>query len=219
MATPELAGSAAPAVYPVALLVAGRPCLVVGGGPVAAEKAAGLLACGALVHVIAAEAGPELRAIAGLAGLTIDRRPYRPGEAASFRLVVAATGDPAANRVIYEDAEAAGIWVNSADDPEHCSVFLPAVLRRGPLTVAISTGGASPAFASWLRRRFEAEIGPEYEVLLSLLTETRAMMKATGRAPGALDWQKALDSDMLELIRSGQISQAKERLQACLSSS
>lgn len=208
---------AAPApVYPVGLLVAGRPCLVVGGGALAAEKAAGLLACGALVHVIAPRIGDEVRA---LVGATFDERPYHPGDASAFRLVVAATGDAAENGVVYEDADAAGTWVNSADDPEHCSVLLPAVVRRGPLTVAISTGGASPAFASWLRRRLEREIGPEYEVLLSLLAETRAMMKESGRSPGALDWQKALDSDMLELIRSGQISQAKERLQACLSSS
>jgi siroheme synthase-like protein len=209
-------GDAADPVYPVSLRLAGRPCLVVGGGPVAAEKAAGLLAAGAAVHVIATEVGPEIR---GLAGLTIDKRPYRPGDAAPFRLVVAATGDPALNAAVYGDAEAAGVWVNSADDPDHCSFFLPAVVRRGALTLAVSTGGASPAMAAWLRRRLEEEIGPEYEVLLSLLAETRAMMKESGRPPGGLDWQKALDSDMLELIRSGQISQARERLQACLSSS
>ncbi len=217
MATAERAEPAPPAppVYPVALIVAGRRCLVIGGGPVAAEKAAGLLAAGAEVHVLAPDAGPEMRA---LAGVTVEARDYRPGDAAGFRLVVAATGDPAVNRVVYEDADGAGVWVNSADDPGHCSVFLPAIVRRGLLTIAISTSGASPAFASWLRRRLELEIGPEYEVLLSLLSETRAMMKESGRVPGALDWQKALDSDMLELIRSGQISQARERLQACLSS-
>jgi precorrin-2 dehydrogenase/sirohydrochlorin ferrochelatase len=189
---------------------------VVGGGALAAEKAAGLLACGALVHVLADDVGPEVRA---LAGVTWTQRAYQPGDTAQFRLVVAATGDPASNRVVYEDAEAAGVWINSADDPAHCSVLLPAVLRRGPLVVAVSTGGASPALASWLRAKLENEIGPEYEVLVSLLSESRAMMKQAGRSLGTVDWHKALDSDMLELIRSGQISQARERLQACLSSS
>jgi precorrin-2 dehydrogenase/sirohydrochlorin ferrochelatase len=198
------------------LVVAGRRCLVVGGGKVAAEKAAGLLACGATVHVIATVVGPEVRA---QPGLTWDERAYQAGDVAGYRLAVAATGQPAVNRAVYEDGEAAGVWVNSADDPASCSFLLPAVLRRGPLAVAVSTGGASPALASWLRARLEDEIGPEYEVFLSLLSEERAKMKEAGRPATSVDWRKALDSDMLELIRSGQISLARERLQACLSSS
>jgi precorrin-2 dehydrogenase/sirohydrochlorin ferrochelatase len=188
---------------------------VVGGGRVAARKAAGVAACGADVRVVALAAGPEVRAL----GVPIEERAYRRGDVSGFWLVVAATGDRATNRAVFEDGEAAGVWVNSADDPASCSVVLPAVMRRGPITVAVSTGGRSPALASWLRSRIEGELGPEYEVLADLLAEAREQLQAAGRPTEEADWRTALDSDMLDLIRAGQIARAKERLQACLSSS
>jgi precorrin-2 dehydrogenase/sirohydrochlorin ferrochelatase len=202
-------------LYPVNLVVAGRRCLVVGGGRVAARKASGLLACGAVVHVIAPEVGDEMRAL----DVTLEERPYQRGDIVGYRYAVAATDDPEVNRAVFEDGEAAGVWVNSADDPANCSATLPAVARRGPLTVAIATGGQSPALATWLRRRFEEELGPEYDVLLSLLVEARRAMQAEGRSTEEADWQKALDSGMLEAIRDGRVAEARERLQACLSSS
>jgi precorrin-2 dehydrogenase/sirohydrochlorin ferrochelatase len=202
--------------YPVNLVVDGQPCLVVGGGPIAARKAAGLQRCGARVHVVAPLVGEEVRA---LDGVTWEERPYQDGDVLAYRLVMAATDDPGVNARVYEDATAAGTWVNSADDPAHCSFTLPSVSRRGSLTVAISTGGHSPALAVWLRRHVDEEMGPEYETLLALLSEERARVRAGGASTEALDWQKALDSDMLALIRAGQVQQARERLQACLSSS
>ena len=203
--------------YPVTLLVEGRPCLVVGGGRVAARKAVGLLDAGAGVHMVAPRVGPEAEVLAG-SGLTIERRPYRSPEAASYRLVVTATGDPEVDGAVFRDAEAAGVWVNAADDPVSCSFHLPAVARRGPVSVAVSTGGASPALASWLRDRLETELGagPDMEVLAELLSEARADLKATGRSTEAANWRGALNSDMLGLIRTGQIDQARERLRACL---
>ena len=203
-------------LYPVNLVLDGRPCLVVGGGAVAARKVAGLLACGASVHVVAAQVGPEMSAVSGV---SIEQRPYRPGEVEKYRFVVAATDDPAVNRAIYEDGERAGVWVNSADDPDSCSVTLPAVVRRGPVMVTVSTGGRSPALASWLKAKVDAELGPEYEVLAELLASERAALQAGGRSTEDVDWKRALDSDMLHLIRTGQIERARERLQACLSSS
>jgi precorrin-2 dehydrogenase/sirohydrochlorin ferrochelatase len=202
-------------LYPVNLVVAGRRCLVVGGGRVAARKAAGLLACGAVVHVVAPEVGDEVHAL----DVTVEERPYERGEVGGYRYVVAATDDPSVNRAVFEDGEAAGVWVNSADDPANCSATLPAVVRRGPITVAVATGGHSPALATWLRRRFEQELGPEYDVLLDLLVEARTAMQAEGRSTEDADWQKALDSGMLEAIRDGRVAEARERLQACLSSS
>jgi siroheme synthase-like protein len=203
------------ASYPVHLIVEGRKCLVVGGGAVAARKIDGLLACGAEVHVIAPEISDAVRALP----VTIDQRPYAPGDVAGYRLVVSATDDPAVNQAVYADGEAAGVWVNGADDPAHCSFILPSVLRRGDLVVTIGTSGRSPALARWLRDRLGEEIGPEYQVLVDLLSEARDSVKAGGRATDAVDWQRALDSDMLELIRNGQVAAARERLQACLSSS
>jgi siroheme synthase-like protein len=203
-------------LYPVNLLVATRRCLVVGGGPVAARKAEGLVACDAVVHVVATAVGAQVRT---LAGVTWDERPYRSGDVAGYRLVVTATGVPAVDASVAADAEAAGIWVNSADDPAHCSFTLPAVVRRGPVVLTVSTGGHSPALAVWLKERLADLVGPEYEVLAGLLSEERDAVRAQGRSTEGVDWRSALDSDMLDLIRSGHVQQAKERLQACLSSS
>ena len=188
------------ALFPVGLIVEGRPVLVVGDGPVADAKARQLSDCGARVERVAAA-------------------EYQPGGVAGYRLVFVATRDAAVSAAVHDDAEAAGIWVNSADDPANCTFVLPAVARRGPVTVAVSTGGHSPALASWLRRRFEAELGPEYDILVDLLAAERAALRAEGRSTEGLDWQSALDSGMLELIRAGQVQEARERLQACLSSS
>ncbi len=203
-------------LYPVSLVLAGRRCLVVGGGPVAARKAEGLLRAGALVHVVAVRVGPEVRR---MEGLSWEERPWRGGELAGYRLVMAATDDHALNQSIYAEGEEVGAWVNCADDPISCSFLLPSVVRRGPITVAVSTGGHSPALAAWLRRRLAEELGPEYEVLVGLLSAERDALKAAGRPTEGPDWQRALSSDMLELIRAGYVEQARELLRACLSSS
>jgi precorrin-2 dehydrogenase/sirohydrochlorin ferrochelatase len=199
----------------VNLVVEGRPCLVVGGGAVAARKVEGLLACGAHVHVVAERVGEEIRALP----VTWEERSYTPGEVAGYRLAIAATDVPGVNAAVFEDGEAAGVWVNGADDPDHCSFTLPAVIRRGPLMVTVSTGGRSPALASWLKERLASQLGPEYEALLDLLADEREAVRAAGRSSEGLDWHKALDSDMLELIKNGHLADARERLQACLSSS
>ena len=203
-------------LFPVNLVVAGRRCLVVGGGRVAARKAEGLAACGAEVHVVGIRVGPEVRAVAGV---TWEERPYERGEVARYRLGVTATGVAGVDAAVFADGEAAGVWVNSADDPANCSFTLPAVVRRGPVVLTVSTGGHSPALAVWMKERLGGEIGPEYEVLAALLSEERDAVRAAGRSTEDIDWRKALDSDMLDLIRSGDVKQAKERLQACLSSS
>jgi siroheme synthase-like protein len=155
--------------YPVLLDLRGRPCLVVGGGRVALGKVRGLLAVDATVTVVAPDVFDELAQL----DVTVVRRPYEAGDLAGVRLAVAATDDPAVNHRVFLDGEAAGVWVNSADDPENCAFTLPAIARQGPITVAVSTGGHSPALASWLRDRLADEVGPEYEVLLQLLTERR----------------------------------------------
>ncbi len=111
------------------------------------------------------------------------------------------------------------MWVNAADDPQRCSVTLPARVRRGSLLVTISTEGRSPALATWLRRRLEDEIGPEVEVLLEVLADERDRIRAAGGSTEGLDWQGALRSGMLDEIRAGRIDAAKELLKACLSSS
>lgn len=203
-------------LYPVNLVVRDQPVLVVGGGRVAAGKVRGLVAGEARVTVVAPEVDDG---IVRHAGVTVVRRPYRAGDLDGQRLVITATGDAAVDAAVSADAQAAGIWVNSADDPDHCTFTLPAVARRGHITVAVSTAGHSPALASWMRRRLEAELGPEYDILLEMLAGARTAVKESGRTTESLDWHSALESGMLDLIRAGQVQEARERLEACLSSS
>ncbi|MCY3862683.1 MAG: bifunctional precorrin-2 dehydrogenase/sirohydrochlorin ferrochelatase [bacterium] len=196
-------------LFPVNLRVRGHRCLVVGGGRVALNKADGLLEAGALVDVIAPDVIPELEA---RPGVNLHRRAYRSGDVNGYRLVVAATGRAEVNAEVYRDGETAGVWVNSADDPDNCSFTLPSRLRRGPLMVTCSTGGHSPALSRWLRQRLEDEIGPEYETLLCLLSEARERIRTAGVHTEDRAWQDVLDSGMLELIRSGETGQAKEMI-------
>jgi siroheme synthase-like protein len=205
-----------PPLYPVNLVVAGRRCLVVGGGRVALQKATELAGCEAVVDVVAPRAEP---ALAELPGVTVHERAYEPGEAAGYRLVITATDDPDVNRQVRDDADAAGVWVNSADDVENCTFTLPARVRQGPILVTFATGGRSPALARWMRRRYADELGPDHLALLQLLEEERDRLQQAGIPTERLDWQRALDSGMLELVREGHLAEAKERLQACLSSS
>ena len=199
-------------LYPVNLLLTGRRVLVVGGGRVAAEKVRGLLAAGAVVHVVAASVSDDVRSL----DVTWEERPYGPGDLAGHRLVVACTDDPAANQTVFDDAEAAGVWVNAADDPERCSYTLPARLDRGRVLVTVSTGGHSPALASWLRDRLGADLGDEVDTLAGLLAEARSELLAEGRPTQGADWRGALDSGMLDLVRAGRLDEARELLRATL---
>jgi siroheme synthase-like protein len=204
--------------YPVNLVVAGRRCVVVGAGRVAARKIEALLAAGAVVEVVAPDAGAEVARLAKEGRITFTQRAFDSTDLDGAWLATAATGDVAVDRSVFRAGEERGIWVNSADDPDNCSFTLMSVIRRGDLVVTIGTNGRSPALATWLRRRFEAELGPEYATLLDILSEAREELRAVGRSTEEADWQQALDSGMLEKIRAGRIEEAKELLRACLSS-
>lgn len=203
--------------YPVNLVLTGRRCLVVGAGGVARRKITDLLDAGADLVVVAPVVHPEVEALADR--LQLERRVYQPADLDGVRLVVAATDDPAVNAAVFDDAERRGVWCNSADDPANCSFTLPARLRRGDLLVTVATGGRSPAVAAWLRTRLAAELGPEYATLVEVVAEVRDELRARGVPTEGLDWNRGLDSGMLEAVREGNLAEAKERLQACLSSS
>jgi siroheme synthase-like protein len=205
--------------YPVNLLVAGRRCVVVGAGRIAARKIAALLDAGAVVHVVAPELGPEVRDWQASKAVTVDERPFVPTDLDRAWLATSATPDPAVNQAVYDAAEARRIFVNAADDPERCSFTLMSVVRQGDLVVTIGTGGRSPALATYLKDHVASEMGPEWGVLLDLLSEERERLRAGGTSSETLDWRRALDSGMLDLIRTGRVAQAKELLRACLSSS
>lgn len=155
--------------YMACLDLTGRSCLVVGGGRVGLEKARGLLECGARVTVVAPEAEPELL------DLPVERvaRRYAPSDVEGRWLVVAATPDREVNRRVKEDADRHGIFCNVADDPELCSLILPAVHRVDPIAVAVSTGGASPALAQRLRAEIATVVGPEHAALARRLRALR----------------------------------------------
>ena len=175
-------------IYPVGLVVAGKRCLVVGGGHVAGRKVRSLLTCKANVTMVAPEAHEALGllssdgTIAAIEDnpLDVQLRPYEPGEAGDYMLAVTATGVPEVDRLVAEDARKAGVWVNSADDPANCTFLLPAVHRRGQVTITVSTSGSSPALATWLRGRIAEALGPGIEELASLLEEGQSASARSG---------------------------------------
>ncbi|HMK12654.1 MAG TPA: uroporphyrinogen-III C-methyltransferase [Acidimicrobiales bacterium] len=187
-------------LYPVMLNVAGRDCLVVGGGRVALRKVEGLVSAGAHVTVVAPEVDASIDELAA----RVERRAYERGDAARFRLVITTTDDPAVNAAVFDDAEAAGVWVNSADDVEHCSFTLPAVHRDGAVTVAVSTDGQSPAFAAWLRDRVRDTMPVGLGAVVDALATERRDLHARGKTSEGRDWRARID-DLVDSARAGTV--------------
>ena len=219
MSTPVEPGRPGLVGYPANLLVRGRRCVVVGGGRIAARKIDALLEAGAVVHVVAPELVEELRAARDEGRITVAERPFEATDLDGAWLATAATSTAAVNRAVFEAGEARRVWVNAADDPSNCSFTLMSVVRQGDLVVTVGTGGRSPALATYLKDHVAQEMGPEWAALLELLSEAREELRAGGTSSETVDWRRALDSGMLELIRGGRTAEAKELLQACLSSS
>ena len=201
------------APYPVFLDLVGRRALVVGAGPVAARKVAGLLRAGAHVTVVAPDAVSE---IAEDPDVRWHERPYRRGEVASYSIAITATSDPAVNRQVARDGNAANVWVNSADDPENCGFILPSVVQRGDLQVAVSTNGRSPAMAQWARRRLEVLFTDTHRDALDVLAEVRAEVQAACGTSEVDGWTDAVDDRFFELVASGDRPAARTHLRRAL---
>jgi siroheme synthase-like protein len=184
------------------LRLAAKRVLVVGAGPVAARKVEGLLAAGAVVTVVAPDVVPELGERAHRGEVVVMRRRYAPTDLDGCWLAVVATDDEATQRDVFADGEARGIWVNAADDPDHCSYILPAVVRRGPVVVAVSTGGASPALAQMLRDRMAGVLPAHLEGVADELARRRREVLAAGGSTESTDWkplvQQLLDNPPAE---------------------
>jgi siroheme synthase-like protein len=165
--------------YIACLRVAGRRCLVVGGGAVGLEKVEGLLVCSAAVSLVCPEAQSELAALAAEGSIQWTRREYEPDDLQGAFLVIAASGDSEVNIAVHEDAEARAMLVNVVDVPPLCNFILPAIVRSGPLAIAISTAGASPALAKRMKREIAELFGEEYARLAVLLNDARGWAKAT----------------------------------------
>ncbi|MFH1842183.1 MAG: bifunctional precorrin-2 dehydrogenase/sirohydrochlorin ferrochelatase [bacterium] len=175
--------STKPPTYPVNLCLDTTPVLVVGAGEVALRKVRGLLAAGARVTVVAPEVHPELVALARDKQIELQRRPYPTGLAMEYRLVFAATGDEKVDWLVSYDAATVGIFVNVADVPEQCSFYLPAVVRRGHLQLAVSSDGGAPFAARRLRKRLEAQFGESYRQWLDSAAVFRAAVLESGLSP------------------------------------
>jgi len=165
-------------LFPMFLKLAGRKCLLVGGGPVAEGKVEGLLSCQAAVVLVAPEVTEKIARWHDQGRLTWHARQFQPSDLEGAFLVIAATGVDAVNEQVFREAEARGILCNAVDEPERCHFYYPAIVRRGPLQIAISTGGLSPALASRLRAELEAQFGPEYERWLQKLGAMRRALFA-----------------------------------------
>jgi siroheme synthase-like protein len=214
--------------YIACLRLKGRRCLVVGGGDVGLEKVEGLLACDADVTLIAPVAHPELEALAAEGSIHWEKRAYAgAADLGGAFLVIAATDDSEVNIGVYDDAERRAMLVNVVDVPPLCSFILPAIVRSGPLAIAISTAGASPALAKRMKREVSELFGEEYARLAVMLNDARGWAKDT--LPTYQDRKEFFegivngDPDPVELIRDGReaevlalIEAAKERAAAAL---
>ncbi|MCE9621499.1 MAG: bifunctional precorrin-2 dehydrogenase/sirohydrochlorin ferrochelatase [Actinomycetia bacterium] len=195
--------------YPVNLVLAGAPVLVVGGGPIALRKVEGLLESGAKVTVIAPRVEDGL---ARRDDINWRRRRYRFGDAAAYRLVISATGVRKVDEKIYRDAVDAGVPINVADVPHLCTFTLPAILRRGDVQLAVSTNGRSPALASWLRDQLAESLPDAIGEALDVVADVRAELKAAGQSTEILGWHDAFDAGFVQLVANGEHAAARNLL-------
>jgi precorrin-2 dehydrogenase/sirohydrochlorin ferrochelatase len=207
--------------YPITLVdLANTSCAVIGGGEVATRKVAALREAGAHPIVISPVLCEALRCQVQSGEVDAIEREYRSGDLDGMGLVIAATDDPVTNEAIWREARNAGCLVNVVDDPARCNFFLPATVRRGALTLSISTNGNSPALARRIRQDLEYQYDAAYGPYLALLGELRPlvqeMLANSGRRK--MLWEALLDSDILELLRSGAAEAARQRAQEIVES-
>jgi precorrin-2 dehydrogenase len=204
--------------YIACLRLVGRRCVVVGGGSVGLEKVEGLLACGGDVTLIAPDAGPELREYASESSIRWEQRAYAGAtDLEGVFIVIAATDDTDTNISVYNDAERRAMLVNVVDVPPLCNFILPAIVRTGPLAIAISTAGASPALAKRMKREIEGQFGEPYARLAVMLNEARGWAKGT--LPTYQDRKEFFEGivggepDPVELLRHGDEEAVRELIE------
>jgi precorrin-2 dehydrogenase/sirohydrochlorin ferrochelatase len=205
--------------YIACLKLTGRRCVVVGGGEIGLEKVEGLLACDGEVTLIAPDAVPALAELADEGSIRWEQRAYAgPADLEGVFMTIAATSDTDVNIAVYDDAERRAMLVNVVDVPPLCNFILPAIVRTGPLAIAISTAGASPALAKRIKRQVAEEFGEPYARLAVLLNEVRGWAKAT--LPTYQDRKEFFegivngDPDPIELLRRGEEPAARALIEA-----
>jgi siroheme synthase-like protein len=198
--------------YPVYLEMREQPCVVIGGGKIAEGKVDGLLAAKANVTVIAPELTPHLRELAEYYRITYIPRTYQPGDLTGAFLVICATDQAEINHEVWQEATANHQLVNVVDDTPRCNFIAPSILRKGDLTIAISTSGRAPALAVRLKERLQRELGPEYERFLDLAAELREPLAhhiPDFETRKAL-WYELVDSEILEVLAEGDEARARD---------
>ena len=199
--------------YIACLRLKGRRCLVVGGGDVGLEKVEGLLACDAEVTLVAPEAHPALAELAAEGSIRWERREFDAADLDGCLIAIAATADTDVNIRVFDEAERRAMLVNVVDVPPLCNFILPAIVRTGPLAVAISTAGASPALAKRMKREIAEMFGEPYATLAVLLNDARGWAKGT--LPTYQDRKEFFESivngdpDPIELLRAGETDRVR----------
>jgi siroheme synthase-like protein len=202
--------------FPVSLELAGRPVVVVGGGAVAERRVESLLVAGAVVTVVSPGLTSALAGLAAVGRIRHVARAYRAGDLQGATLALAVAADPTVTAAVAVEARERGVWLNAADDPARCDFMLPGIVRRGCLTVAVASGGASPALTRALREHLDATLGVEWAALGELAAEARRALKTSRRSADAEAWRRALGPDVRALLAAGQRDEAQSRIRARL---
>ena len=209
-------------MYPVQLALDGKLCVVVGGGSVAERKIKGLLESGARVRVVSPEVSDEISFIASQGLIEWRQNDFAGNDLDGAVLVFAATNNRAAQELIYRKAGENGQLINVVDDPERCSFHVPASVRRGDLTLAVSTNGKSPLLSALIRQQLEDEFGPEYAILLKVMSLVR---EQAGEETDSLSqperkniYKKILHNDIIDWIRTEQFDKLQNHLKEILGS-
>lgn len=198
--------------YPVYLNLKGKCCVIFGGGAIAEGKLSNLFQSGARITVISPQATPGIQEAAARGDLEWMPREYQPGDLEGAFLGIAATNVKKVNQEIFQEAERLGVVLNVVDDTPLCTFIAPSVVKRGPVTVAISTGGASPALARKLREALSQEQVLEWADLAGVLSQARARVKSKGVAVDPERWQCCLTPELLGLAQNGQEQEALDKL-------
>ena len=201
-----------PEYYPVYLNLAGKRCVIIGGGTIAQGKIGGLRQAGCHITVISPEATPGIRQAAARGDIEFIERVYQPGDLAGAFIGVAATNVWHVNREIFEEAERAGVLLNVVDDPDLCSFIAPSIVKREPVTLAISTGGASPALARKLRETLAEAAALEWADLADVLAQARRLIKARRLVIDPERWQCCITRELLALAQQGRSGAALDLL-------
>ncbi|HEX5478851.1 MAG TPA: bifunctional precorrin-2 dehydrogenase/sirohydrochlorin ferrochelatase [Dehalococcoidia bacterium] len=201
------------ALYPIFIETKGRRVIVIGGGHVGAEKVRGLLAGEADITVVSPELIPELQEHTDAGRIAHIARAYRESDLDDgYEFVMVATDDGAINAEVSAAGKRRGIWVNAADDPKNCDFILPSVVRKGKITLAASTAGASPALARRLREELDAYLTEDMPALADLLAEVRQEVRQRGIKIENDTWQEAIDEQLRVLLAQRKYVAARARL-------